>query len=160
MSVKNFRIAFLKRSRVLVIVGAVIAVLTTIHAVSTIVAVSRADSRGRSAVQQSIAPPSAFAGRPTGPVQVVRLTLYDVGIVPQQSYAQPGLVTISVEDLSGDSTGVVIERDDNGQSHAQVGEVHRKDNSRHGRQELRLTPGHYQLYMANRPENRAELIVE
>src|ERR1043165_2428807 len=117
MSVKNFRIAFLKRSRILVFVGAVIAVLTTIHAVSTIVTVSLADSRGSSAIQQSTAPPSV-AGRPTGPVQVVRLTLYDVGIVPQQSYAQPGLITITVEDLSGDSTGVVIERDDDhGQPH-------------------------------------------
>ena len=164
MRVKNFRIAVLKRPRILIFLGAVIAVLTTIHVVSTIVAVSLADSTGRPAVQRFTAHvstrQSAFAQRPTEPVQVVRFTLYDVGIVPQQSYAQPGLVTIAVEDLSGDAGDVVIERDHNGQQPVQVGAVHRKDNSRHGRQELRLSPGHYQLYMADRPENRAELIVE
>ena len=91
MSIKNFRIAFFKRSRILVFAGAVIAVLTAIHAVSTIVAVSLADSRVKSAIPQSTAPQSAFAGRPTGPVQVVRLTLYDAGIVPQQSYAHKSI---------------------------------------------------------------------
>jgi hypothetical protein len=97
---------------------------------------------------------------PTGPVQVVRFTLYDVGIVPQTAYAQPGLVTIAMEDLSGGTTGLIVERDDEGQARLQVGEVRRKENKRRGQEELRLTPGRYQLYMADRPENRAELIVE
>jgi hypothetical protein len=83
-----------------------------------------------------------------------------MGIVPQTAYAQPGLVTIAVEDLSGGTTGLIVDRDDDGQAPIRAGEVRRRENKRRGQEELRLTPGRYQLYMADRPENRAELIVE
>jgi hypothetical protein len=93
-----------------------------------------------------------------GPVQVVRFTLYDSGIFPQQAYAQQGLVTIAVEDLSGGMMGLVVERE-TGQVRERVGQVRRKERQRHGKDELRLEPGRYQLYMADRPDDRAELIV-
>ena len=95
-----------------------------------------------------------------GRVQVVRFTLYDRGIIPELAYAQPGLVTIAVEDLSGGTTGLVVERDEEGQTRARIGEVRRNERKRHGKEELRLEEGRYQVYMADRPENRAQLIVE
>lgn len=94
------------------------------------------------------------------PVQVVRFTLYDVGIVPELAYARAGLVTIGLEDLSGSTMGLVIERAQEGELRVRAGEVRRKERKRHGQEELRLEAGHYQLYMADRPDNRAELIVE
>jgi hypothetical protein len=98
--------------------------------------------------------------RPMERVQVVSFSLYDVGIIPERAYAQAGLVTIALEDLSGGTTGLVIERNEEGQTFARAGEVRRKERNRRGQEELRLEAGRYQLYMADRPENRAELIIE
>ena len=142
----------------------VIAVLIALCAVLILVVVGAARSRAMLSAKRLAADiPTQESGvtvRRTERVQVVRFTLYDVGIVPQTAYAQPGLVTIAVEDLSGGTTGLVVERDDEGQARTQLGEVRRNENKRRCQAELRLAPGRYQLYMADRPENRAELIVE
>jgi hypothetical protein len=94
-----------------------------------------------------------------GPVQVVRFTLYDAGIYPRQARVDKGLVAITIEDLSGGTSGVVVERlNDTAREH--VGDVHRFQNHWRGREEIRLQAGNYRLYMADRPNNRALLVVE
>jgi hypothetical protein len=44
-----------------------------------------------------------------GPVGVMRLTIYDAGLYPRQVHASIPHVTISVEDLSGGSSGLFIQ---------------------------------------------------
>ena len=112
-----------------------------------------------SALHKAVKSEQNSLSRPPGRVQVVSFTLYDVGILPRQASAERGFVTVVVEDLSGGTTGLVIERDI-GQGREVTGQVRRRERTRHGREELWLEPGSYHLYMADRPENRAELIVE
>jgi hypothetical protein len=95
-----------------------------------------------------------------GPVQVIRFRLYDVGVLPRRSHAQAGLVALQIEDLSGGSTGLVVERvNGNGPARALAGHVRRYERHWRGRDVLRLQPGTYVVSMADRPGNRAELIV-
>src|SRR5687768_6852709 len=70
--------------------------------------------------------PTASVQR-VGPVRVVQFTLYDVGIYPHEARVQPGLVTISIEDLSGASSGLIVERVE-ADVRAQVGRVDRLAN--------------------------------
>ena len=94
-----------------------------------------------------------------GPVQVVRFTLYDAGIYPSEAHAQPGLVAVSIEDLSGASSGLVIERRE-GKVSTLLGRVERLQDRLRARGEILMTLGHYDVYDASRPDNRAVLIVE
>ena len=101
--------------------------------------------------------PQAAPGQ-HGPIEVVRFSLYDVGIYPAEAHVGKGLVAVTIEDLSGGSTGLIVEQE-KGLSRVTVGSVQRLDHWR-ARNEMRLEPGRYEVYMANRPENRAVLIVE
>lgn len=94
-----------------------------------------------------------------GPVQVVRFALYDIGIYPQEARARPGLVTIAIEDLSGNSSGLIIERVE-AASRVPTGVVSKATNSLRSRSELFLPEGRYEIADATRPENRASLIIE
>lgn len=92
-------------------------------------------------------------------VQIVRFTLYDVGIYPQEVRASPGRITISLEDLSGSSSGVIVSRiEDN--ARVPAGVVNKAPNSLRSRTELNLTEGRYEVVDTTRPDNRALLIVE
>ena len=93
-----------------------------------------------------------------GPVQVVRFAIYDVGIYPREAHVAKGLVAVSIEDLSGGSTGLEIERE-TGNAPERVGRVPREVYAR-GRTDLRLEPGRYRVYMTDHPANQAVLIVE
>lgn len=90
------------------------------------------------------------------PLQVVRFTIYDVGIYPRQARADAGLIALTIDDLSGGSGGLAIKQQ-SGQPFAQV---RRADNSWRGRSEVKLSAGHYWVYDVSRPANGAELIVE
>ena len=91
-------------------------------------------------------------------VQVVRFTLYDTGIYPPEARANPGRITISIEDLTGSSDGLTIERvDANGRT--SVGAVNKAARSLRTRKELHLPEGNYELVDATRTANRALLIV-
>jgi len=92
---------------------------------------------------------------PRGQAQIVHFTLYDVGIFPSEARANPGLVAIYIDDLSGDTQGLVIERE--GQ---RLGQVTRAQNRSRGRARIALGRGVYRVYDAGRPANRATLIVE
>jgi hypothetical protein len=107
------------------------------------------------------APVAAVQGGPPqrGPVEVVRFTLYDVGIYPPEAHVDKGNVAIAIEDLSGGESALVIERE-TGSGRVPAGRVDRIDHHPRGRNDLRMEPGRYQVYMADRPENKAVLIVE
>ena len=94
-----------------------------------------------------------------GPIEVVRFTLYDVGIYPREAHVGKGTVAITIEDLSGGSSGLVVERQAVGLARVSVGSIQRSKDSR-GRNDIRLEPGRYEVYMADRPNNRAVLVVE
>ena len=94
-----------------------------------------------------------------GPVEVVRFTLYDAGIYPRQARVEKGVVAITIEDLSGGTSGLVVQRV-NGNARQSVGTVQRIQNHWRGRQELQLEPGNYEVFMADRPNNKAQLIVQ
>lgn len=94
-----------------------------------------------------------------GPIQNIRFTVYDVGIYPRQCRVGGGLVSISIEDRTGNSTGLLIERQD-GNVRVPVGRVVRFANQLRGRERLRLEPGRYRISDANRETSDAELTVE
>lgn len=91
-------------------------------------------------------------------VQIVRFTLYDTGIYPQEARANPGSVTISIEDLTGSSDGLLIQRvDTNGR--VPVGAVNKAARLLRVRKELQLPRGTYEVIDSTRQENRALLFV-
>ena len=94
-----------------------------------------------------------------GPVQTIRFALHDAGILPNEAHAQKGLISIAMEDLSGGSEGLVVERE-TGNAPERVTHVRRGEHYGRGRETLELMPGTYQVWDASRPENRATLIIE
>lgn len=94
-----------------------------------------------------------------GRVQVVRFTVYDVGIYPEEARVQPGLVTISIEDLSGASSGLIVERVE-ADVRTQVGSVDRLANRLRARAEMLLVAGRYEVSDARQRKKRASLMVE
>jgi hypothetical protein len=92
-------------------------------------------------------------------VTTVRFNLYDLGILPREVHVQKGLLAINIEDYSGGTTGLVVERE-TGNAPELVGRVERTGAHWRGRGEIRLAPGRYQVYMADRPANRALLVIE
>jgi hypothetical protein len=103
--------------------------------------------------------PQEGRGREHGPVQLVRFTLYDTGIYPREVHVDKGLIAIAIEDLSGETAGLVVERD-NVNDRGRVGVVQRFEKHRRGRGEIAMTPGRYVIYDSSRPDNRAKVIVE
>jgi hypothetical protein len=79
-----------------------------------------------------------------GPIEVVRFSLYDVGIYPNEARVGKGMVAITVEDLSGGSTGLIVQQEKE-QSLVTVGSVQRLDHWR-ARNEMLLEPGRYEVY--------------
>ena len=96
--------------------------------------------------------------RALDPVQNIRFTLYDAGILPRELHLEKGLVSITIEDRTRQSAGLVIEREVGNEKIA-IGQVQRFANHWRGRGEFRLTPGTYVLSDASRPTNRAKLVV-
>lgn len=94
-----------------------------------------------------------------GPVQNIRFTLYDVGIQPREIRSKNGAVSIALEDRTGNSEGLVIERQ-NGKDWVQVGHIRRFQNHGRGRGELRLVPGDYRVFDASQPDHQAALTIE
>lgn len=93
---------------------------------------------------------------PRGQAQIVHFTIYDVGIFPHEARANPGLVAIYINDLSGSAQGLVVERE----SGQKVGQVNRMQDKERGRSRIALGRGRYQVYDVSRPKYRATLIVE
>ena len=94
-----------------------------------------------------------------GPVRMIRFVLLDTGLYPRQMRVNKGLINLAVEDETGISEGLVVERVVNG-ARERIGTVRRMSNARRGRELMQLTPGEYVVYDASKPNNQANLIVE
>jgi hypothetical protein len=95
------------------------------------------------------------------PARFVKFNLFDLGIYPRELHVQKGLLSINIEDYSGGSSGLVVTRDID-TAPQQVGSVVRGggDAGWRGQSEMKLDEGRYIVFMADRPENRALLVVE
>ena|ERR1700686_3177147 len=89
----------------------------------------------------------------------VVFTLYPAGIEPSVIHTTKGLVAVSIEDHSGGTAGLVIEKE-TGNAKVNLGQVIRDLNHWRGRSELRVEPGRYRVFDSSRPDNDAELIVD
>lgn len=111
------------------------------------------------AAATSRAAQSPRSQRRQGPVQLVRFTLFDVGIRPSVARARAGRIIVSLEDRSGVVSGLGIERAIGG-ANVHVGQVRRSPDYRRGKLEMQLEPGRYRVFDSSQPGNRALLIVE
>ena len=94
-----------------------------------------------------------------GPVRMIRFVLLENALYPRSMRVDKGLVNLLVEDETGVSEGLVVERVVNN-NHERMTTIRRQPNVRRGRELLRLTPGRYIVYDASKPDNKAELMVE
>jgi hypothetical protein len=91
-----------------------------------------------------------------GPAQIVRFTLYDVGLFPREVHVSPGAVALHLEDVTERSVGLVIQDE----SAQQVAQLTRRAQRWRDQIRLRLTPGRYIVFEAEKPRNRATLFVD
>jgi hypothetical protein len=96
---------------------------------------------------------------PKEPARVVKFQLFEDGIYPREVHVDKGLLAINIEDYSGGTAGLVVERETGGLPE-QVGRVERSGAHWKGKSQMRLSPGQYKVYMADRPANRALLVIE
>jgi hypothetical protein len=97
--------------------------------------------------------------KPSGPGQMIRFIIYDVGIQPRETRVDKGRVTVMIEDLSGGTDGLQIERL-NGDEKIPVGSVRRFERRTRGQAEFLLEPGEYRVSDISHPANSTKLIVE
>lgn len=93
-----------------------------------------------------------------GPVRMIRFVLLDTGLYPRRMRVDKGLINLAVEDETGVSEGLVVERVVDS-SRERITTIRRMSNARRGRELMRLTPGQYVVYDASKPNNKADLIV-
>lgn len=108
--------------------------------------------------RENAANPEMSAATQGVSLQVASFTLYAVKIYPSVVSVHPGLIAILVEDQSGGSSGLVVEQSKEGAT-TRFGVVQHAVDSWRGRSEIQLAVGSYEVYMADRPENRATLVV-
>ena len=104
--------------------------------------------------------PAQATGRE--PARFVKFNLFDLGIYPREVHVRKGLLSINIEDYSGGSTGLVVTRETDTASQ-QVGSVARGTGGGaawRGQSEMKLDEGRYIVFMADRSDNRALLVVE
>lgn len=108
------------------------------------------------------AAPTPTPGEGHGPINVVRFTLYDVGILPRERHVKNGNVTFAIEDVSGTNSTINIERETGNYSAPLVllEQIEQTEKVGRVKKELTLTPGRYWISMTANPNNRALLIVE
>jgi hypothetical protein len=96
-------------------------------------------------------------------LHMVTFGLYDVGIEPDVIHTSKGLIAVQIEDVSGGSKGLLVERE-TGNDRVAIGQVLRfgpaSQASWRGRSEFNLEPGTYRVTDTSRPQNFAHLIVE
>lgn len=94
-----------------------------------------------------------------GPVRMIRFVLLDTGLYPRTMRVDKGLINLAVEDETGISEGLVVERVlETGRE--RITTIRRMANARRGRELVRLTPGQYVVYDARKQNNKADLIVQ
>jgi len=91
--------------------------------------------------------------------RVVKFSLFEGGVYPREVHVDSGPIAIAIEDYSGGAMGLVVEREA-GQALERVGHVQRDGPGWRGSSVITLEPGRYPVSMADRPSNRALLVVE
>jgi hypothetical protein len=119
--------------------------------------------RGNTATLEKPAPPHANPIAQSDQKQerprAVRFRLFDLGILPREVHVDKRWLEITIEDYSGGRSGIVVERE-TGSTRTRAGQVDRGGPDWRSGGQMRLPPGRYQVYMADRPDNRALLVVE
>ena len=92
------------------------------------------------------------------PVQNIRFTVYDVGIYPQEMTLDAGRIGIGVDDRTGKSAGLSLQRIEGNNSEF-VGQVDMTPDRHRSRGYVRLTPGRYKLFDKSNPQIFSTLIV-
>jgi len=106
--------------------------------------------------------PNPMPGDGHGPTNVVRFTLYDVGILPRETRVQSGNVTLAIVDVSGMNSVIVLEKEtgDAGSPLVVSGQIERVQRVSRVEKEFALTPGRYWVSTVDKPETKVLLIVE
>jgi hypothetical protein len=141
------RVAFY-RQRMLTVLGLTL-VLFALGSAAIKVGVWRHFVAASNNTQQQLLP-----GR-RGLAQVVRFTVYDAGIFPAEASASPGVVALHIEDMSGNSSGLLVQTE----TGIVLAQVSPRERTWRGSARLLLASGRYQIIDANRRSNRATLIV-
>jgi len=102
--------------------------------------------------------PQPALPRSLDPVQNIRFTIYDAGILPREIKVKQGLVSIVIDDRTRKSEGLAVEREV-GNGRLRVGQVKLFQDFWRGRDQVRLVPGTYVVFDASKPTNQARLIV-
>lgn len=105
------------------------------------------------------ASPLATRADKSEPIQVLKFSLFDAGISPREACVDQGLVAILIEDYTGGTSGLEVERE-TGNATERTGRVERAGSHWRGEGEMRLSPGRYRVYMSDRPGNQAVIVVE
>ena len=90
---------------------------------------------------------------------MIRFVAFSEGLRPSEIRVQQGLINIALEDKTGVSDGLQVERIVNDQREKVI-QIRRLQNHWRGRELVRLMPGNYIVYDASQPDNKATLIVE
>lgn len=106
----------------------------------------------------SVPTPLPRLPRSLEPVQNIRFTIYDAGILPREIKVQKGLVSIVIDDRTRKSQGLAVEREI-GNGRLRVGQIKRLQDFWRGRDQVRLVPGTYVVSDTSKPVNQARLIV-
>jgi hypothetical protein len=102
----------------------------------------------------AIASASPQITQATGPVQMVRFTVYDQGIIPAVAHTSSGLVSIYLDDKSTHTASLILADE----QHA-LGSINRGPGRSRGHSTITLPAGRYTVYEANHKANTAILIV-
>jgi hypothetical protein len=93
--------------------------------------VAREDSRPNSEVREQ------------GPVRMIRFILFDESLYPRKQTIHQGLIQLAIEDKTGKSQGLIVERVDRGEA-TRVTEIKPRAGHWRGRELLRLRPKDWQ----------------
>lgn len=153
-----------------------IAVLTLVVAALTFIvafAVGKRDRLAHAQGQQSTIPslpqpstsPTPNVPLPVGStlMQTVRFTLYDVGIYPREIHVKKGSIVISIEDLSGGSSGLqvnILRNDVSRNVSVAIGNIQQARGFSRGKSKFTLDAGEYDISDISHPANHARLIVD
>ena len=146
------------------LIGSLVVIVLACCSAVTIVSLARNGPQPAEPKASAAFAPSPRAVQAAGrePARFVKFNLFDLGIYPRELHVPKGLLSINIEDYSGGTTGLVVTRETDA-APQQVGSVVRDSGGGagwRGQTEIKLDEGRYIVFMADRPDNRALLIVE
>ncbi|MGA9774211.1 MAG: hypothetical protein WBV94_34605 [Blastocatellia bacterium] len=144
------------------LIGSLVVIVLACCSAVTIVSLARNGPPPASPSASLSSSPRTAQAAGREPTRFVKFNLFDLGIYPRELHVPKGLLSINIEDYSGGSTGLVVTRETD-TAPQQVGSVVRGGGGGagwRGQSEMKLDEGRYIVFMADRPGNRALLVVE